>query len=414
MRLTRARLVEFAGFALIAVLCYLLLVAADFLLQSYTAYVDTQNAAYMKAAQDLERSREAEDARLVDEAKHLGYRSFYYPDLFSKVPRWSALVDAYGVAPLASPPHTRIYYCNEGYGQVRYTSDRYGFRNDDLLWSSPSVDMAIVGDSFVQGACVSNAETIAARLTAAGVPAISLGMGGNSPIHYAATIKTFTQVIRPRQLVVVFYPNDNVEHEDLDVYREVFFASKPAYFSADASDATGKPRLSDRLLALYAAADKLVNAPLTEARPVQPARLRLPPEPRPAAAEQAATTAGDYLALRNLRGAAVAFWQERQRELPYGSKLAIDTAVSECRINACSAIIAYIPNSPTKRPDARAKSYRSMIEAYARGVGIRFVDMTPVLAQLGPGAYAVKGPHLSPQGYRLVAERLAEVAREAQ
>ena len=38
------------------------------------------------------------------------------------------------VYPVGSLPNTKTYLCNEGYGLIRYESDRFGLRNKDQKW----------------------------------------------------------------------------------------------------------------------------------------------------------------------------------------------------------------------------------------------------------------------------------------
>ena len=45
-------------------------------------------------------------------------------------------ISIYGIAiakdrfyPLGGKPNSKTYFCNEGYGLVKYQSDRFGFRN---------------------------------------------------------------------------------------------------------------------------------------------------------------------------------------------------------------------------------------------------------------------------------------------
>ena len=58
--------------------------------------------------------------------------------------------------PIGTHPIENILYCDEGYGLIKYKSDRFGLRNNDSNWDNILKHEAIflVGDSFTHGACV--------------------------------------------------------------------------------------------------------------------------------------------------------------------------------------------------------------------------------------------------------------------
>lgn len=356
------------------------------------------------AATALEARRAAEEDRpQVEAARAAGYATLLFPEVFDHG-QWRQLALRHGIAPLAPQPATAVYQCNEGYGLVRYRSDRYGFRNPDALWDQDAPRVMLVGDSYVHGACVDDASTIAAVMNAHGQPTLSLGSGGNSPIHYAALVRTFAPVVRPATLVVVFYPNDNLSGEERSVFSEFYFRHPVDYFAAAAGEQRTPP-LSPALLQLYRDAEALLAAerrepgsttadlPMPLWRRVTGAALRM---------ARLSNVRAALSALPLLRGAGMA--------LPYGSRLAIDTAAAECRRLGCRVVIAFLPNSDFWRPDHRAPTYASALRDYGERRGAGFADLRPVLEPLGAAAYAPKGPHLSPAGYAAVAGVLAEAS----
>ena len=79
-----------------------------------------------------------------------GFVPLYYP----KKTRKDFLGSRY--YPVGTLPHTKTFYCNEGYGLIRFKSDRFGLRNNDEDWDEIRNKGAtfFIGDSFTQGACV--------------------------------------------------------------------------------------------------------------------------------------------------------------------------------------------------------------------------------------------------------------------
>ena len=50
-----------------------------------------------------------------------------------------------------------------GYFSIHHT-DRYGFNNPDFEWEKNEIEFLLVGDSFTQGACVNETDTISGNL----------------------------------------------------------------------------------------------------------------------------------------------------------------------------------------------------------------------------------------------------------
>ena len=95
-----------------------------------------------------------------------------------------------------------------------------------------------------------------------------------------------------------------------------------------------------------------------------------------------------------------------QEQLPFGSKLALDTVKNYCESYNCSVEIVYIPNSLFWRPDYRAERYKELLRQYSEIKNLKFIDSSGELKPLGRNAYAIKGPHLSPAGYKAVADSI--------
>jgi hypothetical protein len=110
--------------------------------------------------------------------------------------------------PLASLPNTFTVYCNEGGATTTYTSDRHGFNNPPGVWDDPSLDVALLGDSFTQGACVDTSETVAAQIRHRR-SAISLGVNGYGPLSELAILREYAAPLRPRHLVWLFFPGND-------------------------------------------------------------------------------------------------------------------------------------------------------------------------------------------------------------
>lgn len=68
------------------------------------------------------------------------------------------------IFPVSGVSKIKTIYCNENNKQINYMSDRYGFRNEDKEWDNKKIDVVLIGDSFAQGACVDNKNTLSANM----------------------------------------------------------------------------------------------------------------------------------------------------------------------------------------------------------------------------------------------------------
>ena len=376
---------------------YLALVIADFVLQKYISY---QNEAIVSEAKEIERKRITEEdhpqRRLAIKE---GFKPLFYPETVDIYPPLRHLARSLGAAPLAPQPNSRLYFCNEGYGLITYNTDRFGFRNQDSAWDK-TIDILLIGDSFTHGACVNEKDSMA-KLLAPKKNVLNLASYGNHAIHYAAIEKIFIPALRPKKAILIFYANDNEDADQNSIYFDQYFQKEFSYF--DALDITHLS-LNPKIIKFYSEADSIITGLLNgESSPE----------------EYLAKTSGNdlvskvskYLFLPTIRKQIQNYFKgsDLNQKLPFSSKLAIDTLSEMCKINGCEPIIAYIPNSEFWRADVRSPQYKKLLEIYSKELGIIFIDTSASLDLLGQTAYAIKGPHLSPNGNKAIAEQISKI-----
>lgn len=390
-------------------------VVGDYLIQNHwPIWLDWYQSRYYAEAGNLEKDRAAkQDKQMIADARAQGYRRLIPLFAFDDKGKFQALAEKYQIAPLAPRPNSQLYYANEGYGLVKYHSDRFGFRNRDDLWNDKNADIVLIGDSFTFGACVEEKNSIAGYLTAADTPnkVLNLATPGNGPIHYASIAKTFLPIISAKYLVVIFYANDN-DNEEGSIFKRLYFQNSPHYFDhTKVNDVV----LSINLVNLYAECEIL-----REEHEKQSTNLLSNDEPAKKLPTKGFVERGNllsrgakYLTLPNIRMSLSNYLENLNKPLPYSSKLAIDTVISECKKFNCQPIFVYIPNSEFWRPDARAKKYAQLLKNYiVTDKGGVFVDTTQEISQKGREAYAIAGPHLSPLGYQIVAQQIIEAIKK--
>ncbi len=110
--------------------------------------------------------------------------------------------------PLGGIAKVQTVLCQEDGPVVSYTSDRHGFRNPDELWDQAEWDVAVLGDSYVQGYCEADGAIFTDRLREVYPRTVNLGSFGNGPLSNLATLLEYAAIHRPKKVLWVYVPND--------------------------------------------------------------------------------------------------------------------------------------------------------------------------------------------------------------
>ena len=127
-----------------------------------------------------------EEKKMKIEYMEKGYLPVFFPNTIKRFSSGS------GIYPVGSLPNANTYWCNEGYGIVNYKTDRFGLRNPDQKWNSVKnkKNIFLIGDSFIQGGCVPNKNTISEVIEKnTSYTTFNLGTGSNGPYEYQSIIK---------------------------------------------------------------------------------------------------------------------------------------------------------------------------------------------------------------------------------
>lgn len=316
--------------------------------------------------------------------------------------------------PLGGLSRTVTTFCNELGRFIVFQSDRYGFRNDDRLWDERPPAM-LVGDSYAQGACVPDEATIPAALTRAGFPTISLAYNSNGPLAELAALAEYGPVLRPPTVLWLYCEGNDPTDLDRELENAVLRRYLEAGFRQD---------LPNR----QAEIDRAIRAAL-DARPeIQ--------EITSAVAER--WHAAALLRLPNTRALVRSASQtvSRTPAAPPEPDDAIGVPLNDDRLNDLELvlirakevvdgwrgrlIVAYLPASERFRFPALPgvtdlPGKQAEVTRLASNLGISVIDLAATLAaqphpaQLYPQAnWPV---HLTEQGYRVVADALAQHLR---
>lgn len=124
------------------------------------------------------------------------------------------LIGGRRVIPLGGVADANVVGCNENGYYSTFTTDEHGFNNPGGAMAATQDAIVFIGDSFTQGDCLKQGETIVDRVRAQRPETINLGSGGNGPILQLAAIREY---VRPRHVSVVVWMY--YEGNDLDDLR---------------------------------------------------------------------------------------------------------------------------------------------------------------------------------------------------
>jgi hypothetical protein len=114
------------------------------------------------------------------------------------------------VLPLSGIANKLVVVCNEGGQYLTYRSDRHGFNNPQEIWGQAPVDIATLGDSFVQGWCVPQEQSFVGVIRKSRSATLNLGMEGGAPLTMLATLKEYGPIVKPRNVLWFYYEGNDL------------------------------------------------------------------------------------------------------------------------------------------------------------------------------------------------------------
>lgn len=125
------------------------------------------------------------------------------------------------ILPLAGISRATTVYCNELGQYTIYQSDEHGFHNPPGLWSRQPIEISVIGDSFVQGACVPSEKNFTALIRTQVPRTLNLGMGGIGPLRELAILKEYGSMVQPNIVLWVYFEGNDLA--DLSYEKHEFF-----------------------------------------------------------------------------------------------------------------------------------------------------------------------------------------------
>ena len=310
--------------------------------------------------------------------------------------------------PLAGKSNSKTYLsCDEGYGVIKYYSDRFGFRNNDENWGNILKENStlFIGDSFIHGYCVNSNNTIPKTYeNLSGKLTFNLGMGNNNPYNYIATMKYLIEPLIKNgalinEIYLIFYTNDNININHY-IEKKLLEGSSLLKDSNEGKDLIIDPSLINNQKTL-SAIKNVINVENSSPLPsfLEPFRVNL----INFKANLKLTNLKNYIKMIAERNKASLI----ERDYSYSSPTfkALKYLKEICTGN-CVPKVGVIPNSKNWNPDLEAENYIKYLEKISKVIEIDFVDISLVLDNNSMANYAPGGGHLSNEGYQKTASYL--------
>ncbi len=394
---------NFFNFLLTIFSTYIGLLFSDFFISNlindqYNSKLDNKTRNYVKKLQKNAISQSLE-------LKQKGYLPVLNPNILLNNKKNQRIKSWF---PLAGKSNSKTYLsCNEGYGVVKYQSDRFGFRNNDQDWENIFKENStlFIGDSFIHGYCVNSKNTIPKTYeNLSGKLTFNLGMGNNNPYNYLATMRYLVEPLIKRgalidEIYLIFYTNDNVNINNLFENKLLDGSSLLKDFN-ERNNLRIEPsqvNIQKTLTAIRNSIDVGNPSPLPSF--LEPFRLNL----INFKANLQLINLKNYITMVSERKTASLIERDYSHNSP--TFKAIKYLKEICTGN-CVPKVGVIPNSKNWNLDLEAENYIQYLEKISKVIEIDFLDLGLVLDNNSMSDYAPGGGHLSNEGYQKTASFL--------
>lgn len=117
--------------------------------------------------------------------------------------------DGKPIFPIGNISNTQVVYCNELGEHIIYETDEYGFHNPRGIWEE-EIDIAIIGDSFANGACVPSDQNGVARIRELYPRTVTVGSSGSGPLLELAALKEYVAPFKPPVVLWWYFEGNDI------------------------------------------------------------------------------------------------------------------------------------------------------------------------------------------------------------
>ena len=349
-------------------------------------------------------------------AVELGYKPTFPPyEMFNL----GTMPNVYHIGSL---PYTNSYQCDEGYGLIKYKTDRFGLRNNDLKWKNimDQENIFLLGDSFVHGDCVPGKATISENIERnIGLNTVNLGMGGNGPYEYMASLKSVVKPIlekssQKNKVIILFFTNDKVsfnkdKRQLLNNTNSIVKLSNNNWISPKIDYLKN---VNNFILRNYDLSPKVMIEEIKKNLPVGAHVQKLPKTFKRTSFYYVAS----FVPLRRELKSLNLYFKSKKVYKNSPSEESIIMLSKICN-NNCEPIVAYISwnkdreyRVPIQRwLDPNANKYKMELKNIAKKLNVKFLDSTEIIDVSDESEDTPpNGGHLSIEGYKKLADFITQ------
>ena len=377
-----------SNYLLIITSLYLTLIICDWIVKKI-------NYRFLNEASRIKLETYIENKIKKKEAFKSGFKFTIYPQTIED--SLNLFDENANTPPLASLINSNSFLCDEGYGLIKYKTDKFGFRNKNDIYENP-IDIILIGDSFAHGACIDDEYSIANILNQK-FNVLNLGIGSTNPTHYALNLNIFEEHFKPKKIITIFYSND-YEFNENSIYEKIY-KKKIKYFDQD-SFVRNKPTKYNKNVNntlkliekefLLKMQSKLDNKVLNQKKK--------------SFLEGKFYTLFYHLRLLEMRKMFLIISKKYSQEyLPKNTIRMIQLLKERCNLKVgCQPLAILIPSSDYWDYDYRGKIYLKNLKKILTQNEIDFLDFSN--KSNDKDFYAPKGIHLSIEGNAIISEKI--------
>lgn len=303
------------------------------------------------------------------------------------------------IIPLSDVRNRLLVYCNEGGTYLNYRSDEFGFHNPPGSWAHSAIDIALIGDSYTEGACVPTEQNVASLLRKKWPRLLNLGKGGSGPLIELGVLKEYATPKTPKLVVWIYYAGNDLKDLRLEGRSRIFRRYLTNGFS---QKLFVEGQNANQLLEAHL--DNLVDRPYRK-KSDQPKRRQ--------SGRHGVT---DLILLENLRGS-LGLTLSPIAATPSLNQLRAIMRVAHQTITGWGGnlVLVYVPVPEHRRgslhfQDQEGRKYRREVKAIVREQGIALIDLEPVLSRVPnvKNLYTLGIGHFNAKGYALMARTIRD------
>lgn len=120
------------------------------------------------------------------------------------------------ILPLGGIANKKTVLCRENSGWTMYQADSHGFANPESIWQEKNIDIAFIGDSYIQGACVPDGKSFV-NLMREQYKVLNLSSFGHGPLSQLGLVLEYLPKIKPKNVIISYVPNDLYSDLSLEI-----------------------------------------------------------------------------------------------------------------------------------------------------------------------------------------------------